>query len=57
MIKTKLRALHNNKFGPRSGKTGLNNKNFDFSFSTFSINDVLYYLNAKRTMSLTLLMA
>jgi len=24
MIKTKLRALHNNKFGPRSGKTELN---------------------------------
>ena len=38
---------------PRSGKTGLNDKHFDFRFSTFSINDIYYDLNAKRTMSLT----
>ena len=35
----------------------LNDKHFDFRFSTFSINDIYYDLNAKRTMSLTLLIA
>jgi len=44
-------------YGPRSGKTGLNDKNFDFHFSTLSINDIIYYLSAERTMSLTLLIA
>ena len=33
-------------------KTGLNDKHFDFRFSTFSINDIYYDQNAKRTMSL-----
>ena len=44
-------------YGPRSEKTGLYDKHFDFRFSTFSINDIYYDLNAKRTMSLTLLIA
>ena len=35
----------------------LNDKHFDFRFSTFSINNICYNLNAKRTMSLTLLIA
>ena len=43
--------------GPRSGKTGLNDKHFDVRVSTFSINDIFYDLNAKRTMSLTRLIA
>jgi len=44
-------------YGPRSGKTGLNGKHFDFRFMIFSINDIYYDLNATRTMSLTVLIA
>jgi len=44
-------------YGSRSGKTGLNDNNFDFHFSTFSIRVIFYDLSAKRTMSLTLLIA
>ena len=35
----------------------LNDKHFVFRFSTFSINDIYYDLNANITMSLTLLIA
>ena len=53
----KAKGIYIYIYGPRSGKTGLNDKHFDFRCSTFSINDIYYDLNAKRTMSLTFLIA